>query len=238
MFRASAPRRLPGARAGEQTRSARAIAGRLPAAIATAGGVNGMTATTTWTRVSRRLGLDHNQLRRRSDVVEAWILPAAIALLLALSPLLAVGASAWVHDEYVAVQQAERSWHRVTAVLLQGVPGPLMSDNGANTWVTWTPARWSENGRTHVGQVPADAGTSAGSTVPVWLDRAGNVQAPPLTPGQVGDRVVLAAAIVISFFAAFLTMLALIGRRVLDRRRLASWGRAWLSVGPQWSRRG
>jgi hypothetical protein len=186
--------------------------------------------------VSRRLGFDHNQLRRRSDVVEAWILPAALALFLALSPLLAVAASAWVHDEFVAAQQAERSWHRVTAVLLQAVPGPLMSDNGANTWLTWTPARWSDNGSTHVGQVPADAGSSAGSTVSVWLDRAGNVEAPPLTAGQIRDRVALAAVIVITSFAAFLSALALIGRRVLDRRRLASWGTAWLSVGPQWSR--
>jgi hypothetical protein len=201
-------------------------------------GVIGMTATTTWMRVSRRLGFDHNQLRRRSDVVEAWILPAATALFLAVSPLLAVGASAWVHNEYVAAQQAERSWHRVTAVLLQAVPGPLMSDNGANSWQTWTAARWTENGRTHVGQVPADAGSSAGSAVPVWLDRAGNVQAPPLTAGQVRDRVALTAVIVITFLAAFLTVLALIGRRVLDRMRLASWGTAWLSVGPQWSRHG
>lgn len=188
--------------------------------------------------MSRRLGFDHNQLRRRSDVIEAWILPAAIALFLALSPLLTVAVSAWVHDEYAAAQQAERSWHRVTAVLLHAVPGPLMSDYGANTWVTWTPARWTENGSTHVGQVPADAGSSAGSTVSVWLDRAGNVEAPPLTPGQVRDRVVLAAIIVITSFAALLTVLALIGRHVLDRRRLAGWGTAWLSVGPQWSPRG
>jgi hypothetical protein len=193
-------------------------------------------ATATWTRVRRRLGFDHNQLRRRSDMIEAWILPAAIALFLALCPLLVGGASAWVHDEYVAAQQAERSWHRVTAVLLQAVPGPLMSDNGANTWVTWTPARWTENGSTHVGQVPADAGSIAGSTVSVWLDRAGNVEVPPLASGQVRDRVALAAVIVITAFAAFLSTLALIGRRLLDRRRLASWGTAWLSVGPQWSR--
>jgi hypothetical protein len=194
-------------------------------------------ATTTWTRVSRRLGFDHNQLRRRSDVVEAWILPVAIAVFLALCPLLAVAASDWVHDEYVAAQRAERSWHRVTAVLLQAAPGPLMSDNGGNSWLVLTSARWTENGRTHVGEVPASAGSSAGSTTPVWLDPAGNVEPPPLTPGQVGDRVALASVIVISTFAAFLTVLGLIGRAVLDRRRFASWGTAWLSVGPQWSRR-
>jgi hypothetical protein len=189
------------------------------------------------TRVIRRLGFDHNQLRRRSDVIEAWILPVAVAVFLAVSPLLAVAASAWIHNENVTAAQAQRSWHPVTATLLQAVPGPQMSENGANSWLTWTPARWTEHGRRYVGAVPAEAGSSAGSSVTVWLDNAGNVQAPPLTPGQVRDRAALAAAIVITVFAAFVTAVALIWRRLLDRRRLASWGTAWLSVGPQWSGR-
>jgi hypothetical protein len=189
------------------------------------------------TRVIRRLGFDHNQLRRRSDVIEAWILPVAVAVFLAVSPLLAVAASAWIHKENVTAAQAQRSWHPVTATLLQAVPGPQMSENGANSWLTWTPARWTEHGRRYVGAVPAEAGSSAGSSVTVWLDNAGNVQAPPLTPGQVRDRAALAAAIVITVFAAFVTAVALIWRRLLDRRRLASWGTAWLSVGPQWSGR-
>jgi hypothetical protein len=188
--------------------------------------------------VTRRLGFDHNRLRRRSDVIEAWLLPAVIAVFLALSPLLVSAASAWVHNENVAVRQAQRSWHRVTAVLLQAVPGPLMSDNGANSWVAWTPARWTADGRPRVGQVPAESGTSAGSKVPVWLDRAGIVQTPPLTTSQVRDRVVLVAVVALTALAVFLAALALIGRWLLDRRRLVGWATAWLSVGPQWSRRG
>ncbi len=190
------------------------------------------------TRVTRRLGFDHNPLRRRSDVIQAWLLPAVIATFLALSPLLVGAASAFVHNENAAAQQAERSWHRVTAVLLEAVPGPLMSDNGANTWVTWTPARWTAGGRAHVGEVPANADTSAGSTVPVWLDRTGKVQAPPLTAGQVRDRVTLAALIALAGLAVILTGMALIGGGLLYRRRLAGWETAWLSVGPHWSRRG
>ena len=158
--------------------------------------------------------------------------------LTAIGPVLVGAASAWVHDQNAAAQQAERSWHRVTAVLLQAVPGPLMSDNGANTWIMWTPARWTADGRRHVGQVPAAAGSSAGSTVSVWLDRAGNVQAPPLSAVQIRDRVVLAAVVALTALAVFLTAVTLIGRRLLDRRRLAGWAADWLSVGPQWSRRG
>lgn len=188
--------------------------------------------------MTRRLGLDHNPLRRRSDVIEAWLLPAVIAVFLALGPVVVVAAGAWAHAQNAAVQQAQRSWHRVPAVLLQAVPGPVMSDNGANSWTTWTPARWNAGGRPHVGQVPAVSGTSAGSTVPVWLDRAGHVQAPPLTAGQVRDRAMLAAVVGLTGLAVILAGLALVSRRLLDRRRLAGWETAWLSVGPHWSRRG
>jgi hypothetical protein len=187
--------------------------------------------------MARRYGLDHNPLRRRADVIEGWLLPAVIAVFLALSPVLVIGASAWVRAQNAAVAQAERSWHRVPGVLLQAVPGPLMSDNGANTWVTWTPARWTDDGRRHVGQVPADAGTRAGATVPVWLNRAGTVQTPPLSAGQVRDRVTLAAAVGLTALAVLLAGLSWLGRRLLDRRRLAGWETAWLAVEPQWSRR-
>jgi hypothetical protein len=196
-----------------------------------------MTPATTWMRVARRLGFGQNQLRRRSDVLEAWLLPVAVAVFLALSPLAGVAASAWVHSENAAIQQAQRSWHQVPGVLLQAVPGPLMSDNGANSWVTWTPARWTTRGRAHAGQVPAAAGTRAGTTVPVWLDHAGKVQVPPLTAGQLRDRVILVAVTALSALAALLMILALSTRRLLDSRRLADWETAWLSVEPQWSRR-
>jgi hypothetical protein len=188
--------------------------------------------------MTRRLGFDRNPLRRRSDVIEAWLLPAAIAVFLALGPLLVGATSAGAHAENAAAQQAQRSWHRVSAVLLAAVPGPMMSDNGANSWVTWAPARWIAGGRAHVGPVPVLAGTSAGGAVPVWLDRAGHVQTPPLTAGQVRDRAILAALVGLTTLAAILAGLALIGRWLLDRRRLAGWGTAWLAVGPHWSRRG
>jgi len=196
-----------------------------------------MTATTMWTRIRRRFGFDHNPLRRRSDVIEAWLVPAVIAVFLVLGPLLINVVSARAHAQNAAVQQAERSWHRVPAVLLQAVPGPLMSDNGANFWVTWTPARWTYRGREHVGRIPADAGTRAGAAVPVWLNRAGNVEMPPLTAGQVRDRIALAAAVALSTLAILLAGLTLLARWLIYRRRLARWETAWLAVGPQWSRR-
>jgi hypothetical protein len=186
--------------------------------------------------VARRLGLDHNPLRRRSDVAEGWLLPAAVAAFLILGPVLGGLVSARVHADNAALQRAERTWRRVPAVLLQAAPGPMMSDNGANAWLVWTPARWIAGGRMRTAAVPAPSGTRAGATVPVWLDRAGTVQLPPAAAAGAGDRVVAATSFALAALAVFLAGLALIGRLVLDRRRLAGWEAAWLSVGPQWSR--
>lgn len=186
--------------------------------------------------MTRRLGLDHNPLRRTSDVVEGWLLPAVIALFLILSPFVAGTAAQWVRADNAAAQRSTQSWHQVPAVLLHAAPGPMMPDNGANTWLVWAPARWAAGGRLHTGDVPAPAGTRAGATVRVWLDRAGDVQVPPPTPAYARDRVMVGMMIALVTLAVLLAALTLLTRRILNRRRLAGWEAAWLSVGPQWSR--
>jgi hypothetical protein len=186
--------------------------------------------------VARRLGFDHNPLRRRLDLIDGWLLPAVIAALLTLGPLVAVGVGLWVHADNAAAQRAQRSWHEVRAVVLQPVPGPAISGNGSNSWVVWTPARWTADGRTRVGNVPAPAGTSEDAVVPVWLNRAGQVQPPPLTAAGACARILLAALFALASLAALLTVLAATAHWLLDRRRLAGWEAAWRSVGPQWSK--
>jgi hypothetical protein len=188
--------------------------------------------------VARRLGLDHNPLRRRSDVIEAWLLPGVIAAFLILGPVLGGLVGLRVHADNAAAQRAEQTWRRVPAVLLQAAPGPMLSDNGANAWLVWTPARWVAGGRARTGIVPAPSGTRAGATVAVWVDRAGAAQPPPLTAAAAGNRVALAISFSLAALAVFLAGLALLARRMLYRRRLADWEAAWLAVGPQWSRRG
>ena len=196
------------------------------------------TPTTRWMKLTRRFGRDGNPLRRRSDLVEAWLLPAAIAAFLALGPIVAVVTVAWVHADQAAARHAQLSWRRVEAVLLQAAPGPEMSDNGANSWFESTLARWTVNGRHYSGDVPAAASSRAGSVVPVWLDRAGKVHEPPLTAAQLGDRAVTVTWIALAILAMLLAGLACLTKRALDKRRLASWETAWLAVGPRWSHHG
>jgi hypothetical protein len=198
--------------------------------------MNGIASTTAWTRVQRRLGLDHNPLRRRSDLIAAWLLPAVLAAMLVLGPVTAIAASRWANGQDAAAWRAQRSWHHVPAVLLVSAPGPMFPDGGANAWTVWTPARWTADGRTHVANVPAATDTAAGTVVTVWLDRAGQVRM-PLTTAAAGERVATTAAMAVGALALLLIGLAVLARWVLDHRRLAGWGTGWLSVGPQWSGR-
>ncbi len=203
-----------------------------------ADGVEVMTTPTmTWRRLTRRPARARNPLRRRSDVIEAWLLPGVIIAFVALSPIAGTAAGLWARAGNVAATRAQQTWHRADAVLLQASPGPLMSDGGANTWLVWTPARWTSDGRQRTGEVPAAAGTRAGSTVPVWLDRAGNVQSPPLTAAQDGHHIIVAVSLALAALAVLLAGLALLTRRLLNWRRLAGWEAAWRSVSPQWSPR-
>jgi hypothetical protein len=104
--------------------------------------------------------------------------------------------------------------------------------------MTWTPARWNVDGRQRTGDVPAAAGSSAGTRQTVWLNWAGKVQMPPLTAIQVGNRARADTLMALSALAALLTGLWWLARRALNRRRLRDWEIEWLTVGPLWSRQG
>jgi hypothetical protein len=200
-------------------------------------GVNGMTTPTKlWKKLTRRLGRDSNPLRRRSDVIDAWLVPVAVVVFLAICPLVLTLTGSWMRAANASERQAQATWHSVTATLLQPVAGPQQAAHGQNSWSTWTPARWTENGALRTADVPARSGSTAGSKVTVWLDPAGRVHMPPLTTSQASDRVVIARVIALAVLAVLLAIMTLVARRVLDRRRLAGWESAWLSVGPTWSR--
>jgi hypothetical protein len=196
--------------------------------------MSAMTSTKTWNLLRRKLGFDRNPLRRRCDLIAAWLLPAVIAALLTLGPLVAFVADHWASAQNDAALQAQRGWHRVPAVLLQSAPGPMFPAGGSNSWIVWTPARWTADGGTHVGQVPAISGTRAGSSVTVWLDSAGKVRQPLTTAGATG-RTETAIAISVGALALLLAVLAVAARRMVDARRLSDWETGWLLVGPQWT---
>jgi uncharacterized membrane protein YphA (DoxX/SURF4 family) len=140
-----------------------------------------------------------------------------------------------VRADNAAAQHVQQSWHPVSAVLLRAAPGPEFSDNGANTWTVWAPAHWTAGGRHYTGNIPVPADSGAGSTQTVWLDSARHVRAPAMTTPELSGAIGTAILLSVAALAIVIGVAARIARWVLDRRRVASWETAWLSVGPRWS---
>ena len=185
-------------------------------------------------RLAVRLGLDGNPLRRRTDRIASCGAGVLLAAFLAGAPLLSIAAGDWTAHTLAAQQRAERGWHQVTAVLAQNAPYTVSAG-----WVvgSWAAARWTTPaGHHHTGLVEAVGGTPAGSRVRVWVDPAGRLSDPPLRHPAVAVLVGGAMAAAPVALAITLLGVASIGRRLLDRRRLAAWETDWTSVGPQWTR--
>ncbi|WP_328552006.1 Rv1733c family protein [Streptomyces sp. NBC_00358] len=118
-----------------------------------------------------------NPLRRRDDLVEAWIVPAAWTVF-AVGGTVAALVTAHGAYEMFAEQRAERQSARAT--LLNAVPISTPTIGGTPDHkaaaVRWT----ASDGSTRTGRTQVNTGLTAGSTVTVWQDRRGRLTAAPL----------------------------------------------------------
>jgi hypothetical protein len=188
-------------------------------------------------RLARRLGLDRNPLRRRTDKIATCLAAQLLAVFLIGAPLLAITAFSWEGRAGTAEQRAERSWREVPAVLLRAATAPDAFASGAFGY-TWVPARWTApDGRPRDGEIPVSAGLAAGGTVPLWVDPHGTPTDAPLSHRAVVTRAATAAVVAPIGLLIVLLCVGLAGRWLLNRRRLSNWELAWAVVGPQWTRR-
>ena len=130
---------------------------------------------------ARRLGVDRNPLRRRTDRIEAVVRLAAMILLLAAVPLAMITAGRQADHlalSHVHAQQAAD--HQVTAVLLQQAPPTGVPDPYNPVQMATVLARWQPPGRCPgPGRSRPQPARAPGSTVSVWLDASGAVISPP-----------------------------------------------------------
>jgi hypothetical protein len=188
-------------------------------------------------RLARSLGLDRNPLRRWTDRVETAITTALIAAAVIGAPILAFEVGHRAETTGNQALQAQRSWHRVSAVLLARTPSDT-SVTYQSSAIIWVRARWTaRDGSVHIGEVPAPAGMQAGRTVRVWVDRSWTAAAIPLTRAQVADRVVAVTVFAPFALAVGLLTVGALAHQLIERRRFASWEAAWTSIEPQWSSR-
>jgi hypothetical protein len=188
------------------------------------------------TRLARRIGLDGNPLRRRTDRAATAVTLVLLAVFLVGAPLLSAAAAGWSARGAAADRQAARSWRQVPAVLLDSAAISASAD-GFNA-SSWGFARWiAPDGRTRAGDIPVSVGLTAGEVVPLWVDLKGSPTGPPVSHRAVLTREIGAAVVAPVALGILLLCLATVARWLLDRRRLADWDAAWTAVGPQWTRR-
>jgi hypothetical protein len=186
-------------------------------------------------RLKRRLGLDGNPLRRRTDKIAACLAVVLVAVFSIGALVVSMAAVSWVGRAAAAEQWAARSWRLVPAVAQRAAPAPAASQLNGHTWV---PARWTApDGQARAGQIPVRVAVAAGQPVGLWVNAAGTPTGPPPNRGAVVPDEAAAATVAVVVLASVLLCLARAGRWVLDRRRLAAWEAAWATVGPQWTRR-
>ncbi len=175
---------------------------------------------------------DRNPLRRRCDRAEALILAGLVAAFVIGGPLAALAAGRWAYDSSTRAERAELSaLHQVPAVLL----------TTATVQQAWSPATgrawWTgPGGARRTGQVPAPAGSPAGTRVKVWVNAAGWPAEPLPRHSQIVGNAVLAAMVTVFTLALVLGGVGRLGRHLADRRRLAAWEIEWRATGPKWSR--
>ncbi|MES4891811.1 hypothetical protein [Streptomyces sp. NPDC096012] len=176
-----------------------------------------------------------NPLKRRADVLEAWVVLGAWLL-----TVLAGVAAGLVADRSVEHGLArERAASRPAVARVVGrAPGPPHAHGRhASGERVWAEVRWTvAGGSARTGLVRVRPGSGAGSPVTVWTDPEGYLVSRPSSPAEAAFRAALIGCLVGVSTAAVLFIGGLVLRGRLERRRMAAWDTEWARLGPQWGR--
>ncbi|MER7015936.1 hypothetical protein ABT324_31255 [Saccharopolyspora sp. NPDC000359] len=187
------------------------------------------------------LGVTRNPLRRPIDRVAAGITVLLLMVAMIAVPVAGMfGASLHTGLSQRAAEAAVTT-RPVEAVLTTGpemnVPVSEVYSNDALS--STAVAEWRTGLRTHTATVQVPASASAGETVTVWVDEAGNRVPPPASQGSVTTSAIFAALLVL--LVVELTCFALITATQHLARRIGmrAWEREWLHLrhGGTWSQR-
>ncbi|WP_037676223.1 hypothetical protein [Streptomyces griseus] len=187
----------------------------------------------------------HNPLRRRTDLVEAWVALAALLLVLLVTPVIGFVIGSVAEDALQqSVKDQRQSRHLVRATVVRELDrSPLEADPESSTGRearTQVLADWTApDGTAHHATAMADLKTPhTGDHFTIWTDAHGTLVARPLDSATATTHAVLAGV-----GAALLTAgIVESGRRLIVwrmvRRRYTRWDQAWDRAGPDWGRTG
>lgn len=187
-------------------------------------------------QVARSAGLDRNPMRRPSDRAEAFMKIAVFITLTVVAPLLAWLVGRDTYQDGVRVESEERaSRQHVTATLLQRAESSQAPAADPTVLVS---ASWTlPDGATRAGLVAVKAGTTAGATVPVWVDASGLPTTAPRPHDETVAQTAATVALVPLVVAVVVFLVQLVVRMLLDRYRIRQWQAGWSEIEPLWTSR-
>lgn len=163
-------------------------------------------------------------LRRRSDVIEAWIVLAAWVFAL-FGGLFAGLAAAGAVESSAARQRAQS--REVPAVLVEDAADHVPS-RAATDYRVWATVRWTApDGSTHTDEARVSPETRKGETVAVWTDGKGDIVAEPLSSGETRLHAIAGGVLAATGAAGTVLATAWAVRLGLERRRMAEWAAEW-----------
>jgi len=154
---------------------------------------------------------------------------------LVAAPLLAPVTGSMAHADAMREVRQDTSWRQVSAVLLRSAPQQYYGYGAMTTF--WVPARWTApDGAVRTAEVQARNGAAAGSTVQVWVNRAGRLTGrQPMTTGLVRVRTALVEFLTVIALGLLAATLAVLLRIGMNRRRMRYWAVEWACFGPRWT---
>jgi hypothetical protein len=192
-------------------------------------------------RSLRRFTLGSGPLKRRSDRVQVIGRFVVVLSFLVAPPLAVVAATATTtHLQAVAdAEAAERSRTRV--VLLEDAPVPTHQSSSYGPYaVAPVPVRavWSvPAGTSREGVVLVRPRTAAGTAVPAWVDRQGNLTRAPLDRTGIPSSAAVMGALPLVGVPVVTWILYAVLCVTLDTHRERRWAHDWAAVEPDWHSR-
>lgn len=170
-------------------------------------------------------------LRRRSDLVEAWVV--LCAWVFALVGALVGGLVAADAVTRSAEQQRAQS-RKVTAVLVEETEDPGPSRVTADHLV-WGTVRWTgPDGATHTDDARVPPDSRAGTKVDVWTDRHGVVVNEPLSGTEILLHSIAGGVLAAGAAGGAVLGCAWTVRMGLERRRMEQWAAEWERMDTPW----
>lgn len=177
-----------------------------------------------------------NPLRRRSDLVEGWLLLATFLLAVLLGGIAGLAAAGAVDDAIDARRERVRP---VTAVLVENAgeaaPSPVSGDRDGHVRakVRWT----APDGTARTGQGQVEPRSRAGTEVTVHTDSEGRLVPAPTDGGEARFQILMAGTTVAVGTGGLVLLGGWVVRSRLQWRRLNEWETEWQQVEPAWRKR-